>query len=56
MMKFEDQAWKLVKAWPGIVAKAHSVTNTPTIFKVHRGKSIEIEALGRTRRPGRRRR
>jgi hypothetical protein len=54
-MRFEDQAWKLVKAWPSIVAKAQSVANRPTIFKVRWGKSIEIEELGRTRRPGRRR-
>ncbi len=55
-MRFEDQAWKLVKAWPSIVATAQSVANTPAIFRVHWGKSTEIEMLGRTRRPGRRRR
>jgi hypothetical protein len=32
------------------------VADKPTIFKVHWGKSIEIEVLGRTRRPGRRHR
>ena len=37
-MRFHDQAWRLVKAWPAIIAKAES-RSRPTIFKVHWGRS-----------------
>lgn len=40
---WEEQAWKIIKAWPAIV---HSVSHTrkPTIFEVHAG-SLKVERV-----------
>lgn len=45
-MGIDEQAWRLVKAWPEIVARAKDEAGRPTIFKVHWGKDCKIEKLG----------
>ena len=48
-MTFGDQAWRLVKEWHKIVAKAQSVKDKPRIFKIHWGRSVTIDDFGVTR-------
>lgn len=46
-LRFPEQAWRLVKAWPDIVARAEAITSGHAIFRVHWGSRFEIEELGR---------
>jgi PIN like domain len=52
-MRFDDQAWRLIKEWNKIAAKVRSAGDRPRIYKVHWGRSVKIDDLGETRRRGR---
>ena len=39
---YQEQAWKIVKAWPAIVRNVEQVL-VPTVFEVRVGSSLKIE-------------
>ncbi len=41
-----EMAWKFLKVWPEIIAAAK--VKEPTVFEVHGGKSLKVEAYSRT--------
>jgi hypothetical protein len=52
-MRFDDQAWRLIKNWNKIAGTVRSAGDRPHIYKVYWGRSVVIEDLGETRRRGR---
>lgn len=43
-LKWEEFAWKIIKAWPSIASEVHKA-NRATIFQVHVGGSLKVERI-----------